>query len=225
MAVLKVPSAFRPRGSRVKMSSTLSGRPRSRLSATRASKKDRAWRGASNTMVREVSTCRMVRSHQNPPSRSAAESGSGSREVHRSKNTRIVPGPSRSQIVCRAAGSSAEANPLDSSVKPIPALMACRLAHSWPLTGDLDRVGEPGAELDERGAEVVVPHVHVENCDSPLLLGEGELRGLGRVGIAPAGGPHHLELLGHPDRGDLRTAGPGRPIQVGPHHLDLAVIA
>src|SRR6266540_767542 len=105
------------------------------VSATRASKKDRAWRGASSTMVREVSTWRMVRSHQNPPSRSAAESGS--REVHRSKNTRIVPGPSRSQIACRAAGSSQEANPLDSSVKPIPALVACRLAHSWPLTHTL----------------------------------------------------------------------------------------
>jgi hypothetical protein len=34
---------------------------------------------------------------------------------------------------CRAAGSSAEANPLDSAVKPIPAAAACRLAHSWPL--------------------------------------------------------------------------------------------
>jgi hypothetical protein len=31
-------------------------------------------------------------------------------------------------------GSSAEANPLDSSVTPRPALRACCLAHSWPLT-------------------------------------------------------------------------------------------
>ena len=30
----------------------------SRLSTTKASKKHRAWRGASKTMVREVSTCR-----------------------------------------------------------------------------------------------------------------------------------------------------------------------
>jgi hypothetical protein len=85
-------------------------------------------------MVRDVSTCRIVSSHQNPPSRSALVSGSGSREVHRSKNTWIVPGPSRSQIACRAAGSWQEPNPLDSSVNPIPALVACRLAHSWPLT-------------------------------------------------------------------------------------------
>src|SRR6266536_6493746 len=183
MAVLKVPAAFRPRGLRLKMSSTLSGRPRSRLSATSASKQARAWRGASSTMVREVSTWRMVRSHQYPASRSAVESGSGKRAIQRSKNTRIVPGPSRSQMACRAAGSSQEAKPLDSSANPIPALVACRLAHLWPLTGDLDRVGEVGAELDERGAEVVVPHVHVEDRDAPLLLGEGALRRLGRVGV------------------------------------------
>jgi len=46
------------------MISTLCGRPMSRLSATSASKKPRAWRGASNTMVRETSTCRMETSHQ-----------------------------------------------------------------------------------------------------------------------------------------------------------------
>lgn len=39
-------------------------RPRSRLSATRASKKPRACRGASNTMVREISICRIEVSHQ-----------------------------------------------------------------------------------------------------------------------------------------------------------------
>src|SRR6266567_3370797 len=52
---------------------------------------------------------------------------------------------------------------------------------------DLDRVGKPGAELDECGAEVIVPQVHVEDRDPALLLGEGELRGLGRVGVAFAG--------------------------------------
>ena len=40
----------------------------------------------------------------------------------------------RSQISCSPAGSSQDANPLASSVKPIPALSACRLAHSCPLT-------------------------------------------------------------------------------------------
>ncbi len=37
-------------------------------------------------------------------------------------------------MACRPAGSSQEANPLDSAVNPIPALSACRLAHSCPLT-------------------------------------------------------------------------------------------
>jgi hypothetical protein len=46
----------------------------------------------------------------------------------------MVPGWSRSQIACKAAGSSQEANPLDNAVNPIPALAACRLAHSCPLT-------------------------------------------------------------------------------------------
>ena len=44
--------------------------------------------------------------------------------------TWMAPGPSRSQIACSAAGSVQEAKPLDSSVNPIPALAACRLAHS-----------------------------------------------------------------------------------------------
>ena len=38
----------------------------------------------------------------------------------------MVPGPSRSQIACSAAGSSQAANPLDSAVNPIPARVACR---------------------------------------------------------------------------------------------------
>ena len=36
-------------------------------------------------------------------------------------------------MACSPAGSSVAANPLDSSVNPIPAWVAWRLAHSWPL--------------------------------------------------------------------------------------------
>ena len=53
---------------------------------------------------------------------------------HRWAKTSMVPGWSRSQISCSPAGSSHDANPLDSAVNPMPALIACRLAHSWPLT-------------------------------------------------------------------------------------------
>ena len=53
-----------------------------------------------------------------------------------------VAGPSRSQIACNRAGSSQEANPLDSSVNPIPACLACCLAHSCPLTQTLNGYGK-----------------------------------------------------------------------------------
>jgi hypothetical protein len=99
----------------------------------RASKKPRAWRGASNTMVREISTWRREVSHQYPASWSLMVKGTGRRASQRCTNTLMVPGPSRLQMSCNAVGSAQEANPLDSSVKAMPALAACRLAHSWPL--------------------------------------------------------------------------------------------
>jgi len=115
-------------------SSAFSGRPRSMFSHSSASKNARAWTSLSNTRVREVSTWRMLSSHQNPAARSAASSGSGICAIHRSNQACTVPGPNRSQMRCSNAGSSQEANPLDSSVKPRPSLRACCLAHSCPLT-------------------------------------------------------------------------------------------
>src|SRR5215468_10974269 len=79
----------------------------------------------------DTSTWRIEISHQYPACWSLRPNGSGSRCSHRWANTSMVPGRSRSQISCKAAGSSQAANPLDSSVKLIPALAACRLAHSW----------------------------------------------------------------------------------------------
>ena len=131
MAVRKVPGVSQ-RTRRPKMISTFSGRPRSRLSAISASKNDRARCGASKTIVRETSTCRIEHSHQYPASRSLLPNGIGIRCIHRWANTSMVPGWSRSQISCSAAGSSQDAKPLDSSVNPIPARSACRLAHSCP---------------------------------------------------------------------------------------------
>ena len=105
----------------------------SRLSATRASKNPRAWRGWANTMVRETSTWRIDSSHQYPAARSASVSGTGRTENQRWANSVICAGPSRSQIPCSPAGSSVAANPLDNSVNPIPAWVAWRFAHSCPL--------------------------------------------------------------------------------------------
>jgi hypothetical protein len=48
----------------------------------------------------------------------------------RSKNARIWFGPRLSQIACSVGGSSQDAKPFDSAVKPTPALAAWRLAHS-----------------------------------------------------------------------------------------------
>ena len=74
MAVRKVPGVSR-RMRRAKMISTLAGRPMSRLSAISASKNARARRGASKTMVRETSTCRIDSSHQYPASLVLAAEG------------------------------------------------------------------------------------------------------------------------------------------------------
>jgi len=76
----------------------------------------------------------MDSSHQYPAAWSAGPSGSGSRASQRWKNTSMVPGCSTSQIRWSKAGSSQEANPLDNSVKPSPALRAYCLAHSCPFT-------------------------------------------------------------------------------------------
>jgi len=59
--------------------------------------------------------------------RLAGVNGAGITAVHRSKNAWMSPGPSRSQISCRRSGSSQAANPLDNSVKPIPARVAACL--------------------------------------------------------------------------------------------------
>src|SRR6195256_937959 len=56
---------------------------------------------------------------------------------------------------------------------------------------------------------------------SALSLGEGELRGPGRVGVALAGGPHQLELLRPADRHHAGPARPGGPPQQRFHHRGL----
>jgi len=79
-------------------------------------------------MGRETSTWRIEMSHQDPAARSASVNGSGKTAHQRSQNTRIVPGPSVSRIRRNPVGPSVAANPLSSSVNPIPAAVASRLA-------------------------------------------------------------------------------------------------
>ena len=123
----------------------------------------------------------------------------------------MVPGPSRSQIACSAAGSSVPANPLDSSVNPIPALGGLAFGPFVAVDPDLDRPRAVGADLDERRTEIGVPEVEVVDRDPAVLLVEGELRRLGRVGVALAGDEHPLRFLSDPDRRHLRTPLPRQP--------------
>jgi hypothetical protein len=92
-----------------------------------------------------------------------------------------------------------------------------------PVNPRFDGIGEAGADLDEPGAHLGVEDVHVEHRDPALFPGEGELRAPGRVGVAPARGPHQLELLRAADRHDLRAPGRRGRLQVRGHHIGLAL--
>jgi hypothetical protein len=70
--------------------------------------------------------------------------------------------------------------------------------------------------------ETLIPQVEVVERDPAVLL-DGELGRLARVGVPLPGRPHDLRLLRHPDRGHLRPAGGGGPLQIWPHHLGVAV--
>jgi len=104
-----------------------------------------------------------------------------------------------------------------------PGLGGLPLGPLMPVDPDLGRVGEIGAHLDERRAEISVPQVEVVAGHPPVSLGERELRRR-RAGLAPIGGPHPLELLRHPDRHDLWPALSRGPLEVRGHHAGLAVI-
>jgi hypothetical protein len=88
---------------------------------------------------------------------------------------------------------------------------------------DLARVGEVGAQLDERRTDVGVPQVEVVAGDPPVGLVERPARGARRR-LALHSGPHPLELLRHPDRGHSRGAGGGLPTQVRGHHRELVIV-
>ncbi len=101
------------------------------------SKKIRPDTGLSSIWVSENSACKTEMSYRYPAARSAGLNGCGSRASHLRSSVSICAGPRASQIACRAAGSSTAAKPLSSGTKPIPALAACRLAHSLPLMHSL----------------------------------------------------------------------------------------
>jgi hypothetical protein len=159
-----------------------------------------------------------TRSQRHGRCRSAA----GSRASQRSTKTLMAPGPSRSQRPCRACGRSQAANPLESSVTPMPAWWR----DGWPLVAvapDLARIPEPGAHLDEGGAEVGVPHRDVGAGHPTVGLGERP-PWPASGSLALGGRPDPLELLRHPDRGHPEGPGGGLAVKVGSHHRELVVV-
>jgi hypothetical protein len=92
-----------------------------------------------------------------------------------------------------------------------------------PVHPRLDGIGEVGADLDEPWAHLGVEDVHVEHRDPALLLGEGELRAPARVGVAPAGRPHQLELLRAAHRYYPRPSSGRSGLQAGSHQIGLAL--
>jgi hypothetical protein len=89
-----------------------------------------------------------------------------------------------------------------------------------PVDPHLGRIGKVGAQLDEPGAEVVIPDVEVERRHPPLRLRERVARWSRLVGVVVIAGEHRLELLGHADGNHTRLG--GRP-QIRAHHVGLAV--
>src|SRR6185312_6253189 len=178
---------------RPKISSTFSGRPRSRLSATRDSKNARPLPGWSNTIVRDTSICRIDKSHQYPCSRSAGVNGNGIRGHHRSANAAMSAGPSRSQIACnpdRVVGGGESVGQRGES-DPGPGRLL--LGPLMSVQPDLDRIRQVGTDLDERRAELLVPQVEVETRDAtvrptPLeMRGTSTIRGPGMLTVALPG--------------------------------------
>ena len=135
----------------------------------------------------------------------------------------MVPGPRRSQIACSAAGIVGGGEPVGQFGELQPGPGRLTFGPFVSVDPHLDWPRTVGADLDERRTEIGVPEVEVVDRDPAVLLVEGELRRLGRVGVALAGDEHPLRLLRHPDRGDLRTPLTRSRIQISTHHFDVAV--
>ena len=134
-----------------------------------------------------------------------------------------MPGARRSQIACSAVGIVGVGEPVGQLGEPDTGLRCLAFGPFVPVDPHLDRPRAVGADLDERRTEIGVPQVEVVDGDPAVGLVEGELRWLGRVGVALPGDEHPLRLLRHPDRGHLRTPLAGSRTQIAAHHVDVAV--
>ena len=101
--------------------------------------------------------------------------------------------------------------------------LAVLLDPLMPVDPDLGRIREPGAHLDERRAEILIPEIKVVAGHPPVGLVERPPRRPGG-GLALRRGPHPLELLGHADRRDPGLPGGRLAGQVRLHHLQLGLV-
>ena len=200
---------------RSKMISMVSGRPRSRLSVTRASKKAAGIAG----LGEHDRAGHLDLGHRALPpvarpagrrGRAAAAAGAASagRTPDRAGLQHVADPLQQGRIVAggKAVGQLGEGK---------PGLAGLLLGPLMAVDPDFHRPGAVRADLDERRPEARVPQIEVVDRDPAVFLAEGELRALGRVGVTLAGDEHPLHLLGHPDRRDLGPAACCRLIQVG----------
>ena len=142
---------------------------------------------------------------------------------HRWAKTSMVPGLEPVADLLQPGGVIAGREAVGQLGEPDAGLERLPLGPLMAVDPDLGRVGEVGADLEERRAEVLVPQVEVVAGHPAVGLRERVLRGRG-LGVALVGGPDPLELLGDADRGHPGPPGGGLRRDVRLHHGDLAVV-
>lgn len=198
-----------------KMSQTSSGRPMPRWSWTSASKNARARAGASSTRVRETSIWRSTAPTRSPPPGSLAVSGSGMRPSARRHPDRAGAQPVADAL--HLGGIVAGGEPVGELGEPQALLGRLPFGPLVAVDPDHDRVGEVTAQLDEPGADLVIPHLEEVAAHPPFGLLE-PVPGWARLAVvAPSvlAAEHPLELLPHPDRDHPGPPGGLGGVQVG----------
>src|SRR5256885_738154 len=156
IAVRKVPQVSR-RILRPKMISTLCGRPMSRLSAISASKKPRAWRGGGETRGGGGPAPGRRESPPDPGPRTAPPEWQG--QPVQPPLGEHLDGARLQPVAGLLQGSRvlAGGEPVGQRSDSDPSAFSLAFDPLMPVEPDLGRIREPGADLDERRAETLIP--------------------------------------------------------------------